>query len=226
MHRPTIICHMMASIDGRIDCAMTEQLPGVDTYYQTMEQLGLTTTLTGRVTAQTEMALPGVFESDQTTPIAHEAIYQAKASDAYEVVMDTKGSLLWSNQKDEEKPLLVITSTSVSNQYLDYLRSQWISYIVCGEDHIDLSRACDILADTFNIKRLGIVGGPTINGAFLKAGLIDEVSLVIGPGIDGRKGFLGVFDGLDHDAPLTHLTLKQVKQENDGSVWLWYSVNH
>jgi len=29
MNKPYIVCHMMASVDGRIDCAMTEQLPGV-----------------------------------------------------------------------------------------------------------------------------------------------------------------------------------------------------
>ncbi len=29
MNKPYIICHMMTSVDGRIDCAMTEHLPGV-----------------------------------------------------------------------------------------------------------------------------------------------------------------------------------------------------
>ena len=27
MKKPYIVCHMMTSLDGRIDCAMTEQLP-------------------------------------------------------------------------------------------------------------------------------------------------------------------------------------------------------
>lgn len=29
MKKPYIICHRMTSVDGRIDCAMTEQLPSV-----------------------------------------------------------------------------------------------------------------------------------------------------------------------------------------------------
>ena len=29
MKKPYIVCHMMTSVDGRIDCAMTENLPGV-----------------------------------------------------------------------------------------------------------------------------------------------------------------------------------------------------
>ena len=63
MKKPYIVCHMMTSLDGRIDCAMTEQLPGVDDYYQTLEALQAPTTVSGRVTAQLEMALPGEFQA-------------------------------------------------------------------------------------------------------------------------------------------------------------------
>lgn len=36
MNKPYIICHMMSSADGRIDCAMTEHLKGVEDYYETL----------------------------------------------------------------------------------------------------------------------------------------------------------------------------------------------
>lgn len=36
MNKPYIICHMMSSVDGRIDYAMTEQLKGVEDYYETL----------------------------------------------------------------------------------------------------------------------------------------------------------------------------------------------
>lgn len=32
--KPYIICYMMSSVDGRIDCSMTAQLKGVDEYCQ------------------------------------------------------------------------------------------------------------------------------------------------------------------------------------------------
>lgn len=56
MNRPYTICHMMTSVDGRIDCAMTEHLPGVQDYYNTLDALGAPTRVSGRVTAQLEMA--------------------------------------------------------------------------------------------------------------------------------------------------------------------------
>ena len=40
---------MMTSLDGRIDCAMTSQLKGVDDYYK---MLNVPTTVSGRVTAE------------------------------------------------------------------------------------------------------------------------------------------------------------------------------
>lgn len=49
MKKPYIICHMMISIDGRIDCAMTSKLPGVDDYYTTLDEINVPTTVSGRV---------------------------------------------------------------------------------------------------------------------------------------------------------------------------------
>ena len=63
MIKPYIVCHMMTSVDGRIDCAMTEHLPGVQEYYDTLDALDAPTRISGRVTAELEMALPGKFEA-------------------------------------------------------------------------------------------------------------------------------------------------------------------
>lgn len=42
MKKPYIICHMMISIDGRIDCAMTAKLPGVNDYYTSLDEIQCT----------------------------------------------------------------------------------------------------------------------------------------------------------------------------------------
>lgn len=46
--RPYIICHMMASLDGRIDCEMTEQIDDTNLYYEALAQLGCPSTLEGK----------------------------------------------------------------------------------------------------------------------------------------------------------------------------------
>ena len=60
--KPYIICHMMASVDGRIDCAMTSKIKGVNEYYKALDALGAPTTVGGRITATLEMAAQGFFE--------------------------------------------------------------------------------------------------------------------------------------------------------------------
>lgn len=71
---------------------------------------------------------------------------------------------------------------------------------------------------------MAIVGGGRINAGFLDAGLLDEVSLVIGAGIDGRAGQPAVFDGLPADKDVYRLKLKGVKTYESGAVWIRYMV--
>ena len=121
--------------------------------------------------------------------------------------------------------MLVITDEQCPQEYHKYLTANGISWIACGKNGINLSRSVELLGEKFGIKRLGIVGGGHINGAFLQAGLLDEVSLMIGGGIDGRSGMAAVFDGIGQtDYPPTMLTLNDVERMGN-TVWLKYSVN-
>ena len=90
--------------------------------------------------------------------------------------------------------------------------------------HDDLHRACEILTSEFDVKRAAVVGGGHINAGFLAAGLLDEVSILIGAGIDGRGGMQSVFDGLPMEHGVTPLQLQSVQQYGSGAVWLRYSV--
>ena len=144
MNKPYIVCHMMASVDGRIDCAMTEQLPGVQEYYATLDALEAPTRVSGRVTAELEMARPGAFQSEHHTPLGRTAFSKAAEAEGYEVVVDTHGTLLWDSVPEGERPLLILTSEQVSREYLAYLDRSRISWIACGAERIDLPRACDI----------------------------------------------------------------------------------
>ena len=87
-----------------------------------------------------------------------------------------------------------------------------------------MKRACEILADDFGVERMAVVGGGHINAGFLAEGLLDEVSILIGAGIDGRGGMSAVFDGLPTDRPVTSLKLEQVKLFESGAVWIRYRV--
>ena len=222
MNRPYIVCHMMMSLDGRIDCAMTEQLKGVDEYYKTLDSFHAPTHLSGRVTAEKEMALKGKFHPNDDKSLGREDYFMASEKEGYEVVVDSKGTLLWEDQEKEENPLLVLTSEDVTLSYLNYLKERHISYIATGKGKVNLIRACELLSDVFIVKRMAVVGGGHINAAFLEKGLLDEISVLIGSGIDGREEMGSIFDGLKMSKSVTPLKLESVKVLDSEAIWLRY----
>lgn len=221
--KPYIVSHMMESVDGRIDCAMTEQIEPSNAYYDALDQLHCPTTLEGRVTMQIHFAEAEPFVAGDSTPVGKTAFHKATEAEGYAVAIDTLGKLKWPSNVHDGKPLLVVTSEACAKEYLDTLTAQGISWIAVGEKRISLAKAVDILNTEFGVERMAVVGGGHINGAFLEAGLLDEVSVMIGPGIDGRKGMAAVFDGIDDaDRPATLLKLNSVERMGD-TVWLKYT---
>ncbi len=222
--KPYIIVHMMASVDGRIDCPMVDQL-SADEYYIALDSFGLCSKLSGRVTAALECSS---VKRGNTVPaggfaIRQESVFCAQQSDEYTIIADTCGKLRWASNEADGHPLLCIVSEKVTDEYLEHLRELGISWIATGEDRINLSRAMDILGEQFGIKQLAIVGGGHICGGFLEAGLVDEVSVMIAPGIDGRQGQTAVFDGIiNRGCKPYRLKLTSVKQWESDVIWLRY----
>lgn len=224
MNKPYIIVHMMTSVDRRIDCGMTAQLAGEPEYYSTLDSLNVPIRISGRVTAETELTRGGKFNSQNKEILGKTDFAKNATADSYNIVVDTKGTLQWGKENGNNFPHLIITSEQVTKDYLDYLNSQNISWIATGKNQIDLAKAMEILADEFNIDRLAIVGGGKINGGFLEAGLVDEISILIGAGADGRTGQPSLFDGRPESSRLIALQLKDVESYEDGAVWLRYLV--
>ena len=216
---------MMASVDGRIDCAMTEQIDSSNAYYEALDQLRCPTTIEGRVTMQMHYALPEPFVATSKEPVGHTDFHKAaEGNPGYDVAIDTHGKLRWPGNELNGRPLLVVACEDCPKEYFDTLDKQNISWIAVGKGRIDLAEAVNMLNTGFGVERIALVGGGNINGAFLATGLIDEVSLMIGPGIDGRKGMASVFDGIDEpDRPATLLKLQTVERMGD-TVWMRYKV--
>lgn len=222
--RPYIICHMVASIDGRIDCAMVEKISG-DEYYSTLEELDCPSLLEGRVTMEHYNAAKEPFVPIINKPVGKFCTFVAEESDAYMVSVDTWGRLRWKSNNIEGVPLICIVSEKASEECLETLRQQDISWIAVGKDGIDLAKAMEVLYERFGVKRLGLLGGGHINGGFLEAGLIDEVSLLLAPGIDGRTGETSLFDGISDKGRMpVQLRLEQVKKLKNDVLWIRYKL--
>ena len=83
------------------------------------------------------------------------------------------------------------------------------------------------LVETFGVETLSLQGGGIIDGAFLQAGLIDELSLVIYPGIDGSKDSTSIFHYIGKGNPSQgqSLELLSVQEIGNGVLWLRYKFH-
>lgn len=99
-----------------------------------------------------------------------------------------------------------------------------MSYLFGGRTKIDLAKVLDKLAKQFGIRRLLLEGGGKINGTFLAANLIDELSILVAPIADGGIGTPALFDAKEGRGPARRLRLLSVKKVRGDIVWLRYSV--
>lgn len=223
MKRPYIICHMLASLDGRIDCEMTEHICGNE-YYEALDKLNCPSIINGRITAEMHYADKGTFTPESPVIIGREFIYQSVKADRYHIITDTLGTLLWKEDKLEDRSLICLVSEYATQDYLAYLQQKNISYIATGKPSINLNRAMEILNESFEVNRLVLTGGGNLNGNFLAAGLLDEISMMSAPGIDGRIGWTAAFDGIQDQTrlPVRLKLTGTIKQYDNGTVWIRY----
>lgn len=222
--KPRIICHMLASVDGRIDGEALEAVTQDGEYEATAAQLGGDAWLCGRTTME-HFAEGEPFVSASDAPAGPQPAFVARRAACYAIAVDTRGKLRWAKGSLGDDHLICVLSEQVPADYLDLLRAKGASYVVCGESSVDLARAVDLLGRHFGIRTLLLEGGGHINGAFLEAGLVDELSLLLVPGIDGRREVPAVFDGVDPSRTrAVALTLRSVERRAQGALWLRYQV--
>ncbi|HET6234061.1 MAG TPA: dihydrofolate reductase family protein [Acetobacteraceae bacterium] len=229
--KPYVICHMNACVDGRILGSRwrpaENRMPGL--FERLHEELGGGSWLIGRVTGS-EYAKTAAYSdyTDQTYP--RELWFARRGADAYGIALDAQGKIAWGRSDIGGDPIVAVLTERVSDAHLAGLRQDGVSYIFAGEQGLDLGLALEILNRELGLERLLLEGGGGSNGAFLRAGLIDEISLAICPAIDGAKGAPSIFDSSEEDsgtpAPIRSMTLASTEVLEGGAVWLRYRLQN
>ncbi|HEY0792390.1 MAG TPA: RibD family protein [Chthoniobacterales bacterium] len=223
--KPRIICHMLSSVDGRTDSDAVEAVTQKGEYEATSSQFRYDAWACGRATMQEILGDDEPFVSVLNAPAGPRPVFVARKAELYAVSVDTLGKLRWTSGDVRGDHLICIVSERAPADYVNGLREKGISYIVTGAEGIDLDDAVEKLGEQFGIRTLLLEGGGHINGAFLQAGLIDEVSVLLVPGIDGRSSIASVFDGVNPSKDTAvALKLKSVEQRAGDTLWLRYEV--
>jgi len=229
--KPYVICHMVASIDGRILGSRwrPSENRAAGLFERLHDQLAGDAWLVGRVTGQ-EYAKAASYPDRPAAAHPRNPWFVRHDAGAYGIVLDAHGKIAWGRSEIGGDPIVVVLTERVTDAHLAGLRGDGVSYFFAGERELDLALALDILNRELGIKRLLIEGGGTANGAFLRAGLVDEISLAICPAVDGAKGAPSIFDSRDSEAgiaaPIRAMRLASSEVLEGGAVWLRYRLEN
>jgi riboflavin biosynthesis pyrimidine reductase len=224
--KPYVICHMLGSVDGRIKQNIWGFKDHHKYFEETAEKIQADAWLVGRVTMQEFSSKNSYPIESLTKPIAKEDFVADQPAKTYAVVIDPSGKCFWDTNMVSTEHVIEVLSEKVSEGYLAHLRSKNVSYLFAGKQELNLEVVLQKLFHLFGIKTLRIDGGGHVNGSFLKAGLIDEFSLVLAPLADGTIGAPTVFEVEQGygSRMATHFTLKSVEPIYEDFLWIRYLV--
>jgi riboflavin biosynthesis pyrimidine reductase len=222
---PYVICHMMPSIDGRIVTKRWKLSADVLAEYErTARKFDADAWMIGRISMEPyagKAKVPARKGKDRT-PIPRTDFIAPHDADSYVVALDPAGKLTWKSSDIDGEHVITVLTEKVSNDYLAFLQAKGVSYLFGGSAEVNLKRVLEKLRKEFGIKTLLLEGGGKINGSFLAADLIDELSVLVAPLTDGTMGTPSLFDVDPSKGAVRHLELRSVEKRRGDLVWLRY----
>ena len=217
---------MVTSIDGKVTgdfLFQNECAEATDIYYRINRERKADGFICGRVTM--EGSFTGGFYPDlsQYKPVDNKTDFLVDdLSGFYAVAFDTHGKLGWRSNKIidpdgdpgyDGAQIIEVLSENVDERYLGYLEAMKIPYIFAGENAIDVELALVKLKNIIGCETLLLEGGSIINGSFERAGVVDELSLVVAPIIAGKDS-----KPLFMDSDIVNFELVRSENENGNLV--------
>jgi 2,5-diamino-6-(ribosylamino)-4(3H)-pyrimidinone 5'-phosphate reductase len=225
--RPYVICHMLPSVDGRIVVDRWRAPPRVlGEYERTAATFAADAWMIGRV-SMAPYAGKARIPARKVAPIPRTDHFAARDAKGYAIGLDPTGKLRWTSNAIDGEHFVTVLTEQVPDAYLAFLQSKGVSYVFGGKRSLNLAKVLVKLRAELGIETLLLEGGGKINGAFLEAGLIDELSVLVAPVADGASGTPSLFDAGSGKAPAPparHLKLIAVEKRPGDVVWLRYEV--
>ncbi|MBN1477749.1 RibD family protein [Candidatus Sumerlaeota bacterium] len=215
MSRPRVILHGSVSLDGRIDGFM----PDIGLFYELAQTWQEGASLAG---TDTLLAAAGEGEEEAAEPVAPPGSDDRRP---LLVVPDSRGRFQrWREMLAASfwRAGLALCTEVTPQEHLDYLDRAGIERLTVGEDRVDLAAALEHLATQRGVQTVRVDSGGTLNGALLRAGLVDEVSVLINPCLVGGLSPRSMFRAPDltPDEAAIPLRLIHLEQIRDDIVWL------
>ena len=205
---PEIICLMISSVDGKgtgdflfhksTECSLFK-------YFGLETKLGIQGYIMGTKTYLSDYAprnyKPDLSKFTNTNISTTEDYIPKEKGEYYAVAFDIEGEIPWKKNKGiflgefgrkQVSHILEVVTEKASKEYLSYLRSIDIPYIIAGKEEIDIGYALKKLKKDFGMNKILLEGGPTINSSFFNNNFVDNIILFHVP-LLGNSGDKPVF---------------------------------
>lgn len=114
----------------------------------------------------------------------------------------------------------LLVSEQASDESLDRYESVGATVIIAGEERVDLPPAVAAL-EANGIDRLMVEGGGELIFSLFAAGLVDDLSVFVGPTVFGGGDAPTLADGEGFLEDFPELTLQRVERLDDGALLEW-----
>ena len=257
MDRPQVVVLNGASVDGRLAVSPGKLLLYGDERWQALagksdfdvfhwlkalHKPGATLEGSGSFVREDQEPDPLPPVEGDTETLYHDFLPPARTSSpelrGWFTVVDGRGRVRWGHRDGADFGeewagwfLLVLVGHHTPPAYLAYLRREGTPYLVAGKGQVDLAQALVKMKAQLGVQCVLSTAGGRLNGALLRAGLIDEVNVEVLPALIGGRDTPTLYDSpaLGPDEPLTQLKLiscHAAATQAGGRVWLRYAVVH
>ncbi|MFO7837001.1 MAG: dihydrofolate reductase family protein [Candidatus Thorarchaeota archaeon] len=248
MDRPKVVIYTVASADGRVAIAPNKTMfDGDDRFDSFMNEpeLDVQSHLFSIHEPTVIMEGSGSFLPENVEPkplpptemddsILFDDFLPLEVTEAEErtgwcVAVDGRGRMRgWAKEFDDMPGwhILILVGFHTPPEYLAYLRRENIPYLIAGNGHVDLEAVFNKLQSKLGVKCILSTAGGRLNGALLRAGLIDEVNIEIAPGLVGGTNTPTLYQSPDLEEEQLPIQLELLSTHVDKGchVWLRYEV--
>ena len=249
MNRPKVVVYGSVSLDGRLTMAPGVLLMFGDKRWNAIagsdEEISKWLRDTHKPQAYLEGSGSLVTEDEKPKPMPAfkgnpktlyrdflpDSVVKRAGHRGWFTMVDSRGRIRWGFKEwpsEEWKGwhLIVIVANQTPCEYLAYLQRENIPYLIAGEDRVDLKLAMEKMKSLLGVKSIISTSPGKLGGALLRAGLIDEVNILLLPALIGGFETPTLFESpeLKPNQWPTQLELIWTRVQSDGRLWLRYKV--
>lgn len=221
---PRVVLHNEMSVDGRIDWLTSK----IGLYYELAGRWIADAMLSGSSTLLTAYPPGTAIEDDEALEPPQKHTGQDPRRQVL-VIVDSRGRIRnWHQIRNEPywRDAIALCSHATPDSYLEYLQKRHVDYIVAGAERVDLRAALEELNARYGVRLVRVDSGGILNGVLLRAGLVDEVSVLVNPSLVGGTTPRSIFVAPDlvSAEAVIKVRLMHVETVEDDVVWLRYEV--